>query len=243
MSPVRALSASALLTVWEEGRTQHPVDRALLLFALATPEAEADTLADEPLGRRNAALLELRRATFGDRLRAYRDCPACGERLELDLDAAALLAAAPTPPAADATIAVAGSRFRLPTSRDLAHAAREGDADSAALRLLARCRVGGGSADAQERDRRAPRMAQVEEALEEADPFADLTLELRCDPCGHGWTAPFDVAAFLWEEVDARAHGLLDEVHRLARAYGWREADVLALSEARRAAYLERATT
>jgi hypothetical protein len=32
---------------------------------------------------------------------------------------------------------------------------------------------------------------------------------------------------------------LLTEVHRLAQAYGWREAEILALSEARRHAYLE----
>jgi hypothetical protein len=34
---------------------------------------------------------------------------------------------------------------------------------------------------------------------------------------------------------------LLDEVHVLARAYGWNEREILGLSAARRAAYLERA--
>ncbi len=236
---MRGLSASTLLTAWDEGRIRHPVDRALLLFALAMPEAAPDTLADVPLGRRNAALLELRRATFGNRLRAYRDCPACGDRLELDLDAAELLAAAPTPSEADAPIPVDGLCFRLPTSRDLAQAAQAGDPEAAASRLLMQCLVGEGSAGAA----LASHMEQVEAALEAADPWADLTLDLHCEQCGHGWAAPFDVAAFLWEEVAARAQGLLNDVHLLASAYGWREADVLALSEARRAAYLERVTT
>ena len=40
-------------------------------------------------------------------------------------------------------------------------------------------------------------------------------------------------------EVQARARRLLREVDVLARAYGWTEADVLALSEQRRTAYLE----
>ena len=46
--------------------------------------------------------------------------------------------------------------------------------------------------------------------------------------------------AFLWDEVDVRARRLLDEVHALAGAYGWSEQRILALSEARRRAYLDR---
>ncbi len=52
-----------------------------------------------------------------------------------------------------------------------------------------------------------------------------------------GWSA-FDVGALLWEELVAQARGLLAEVHVLARAYGWSEAEVLELSRSRRAAYL-----
>jgi hypothetical protein len=37
-----------------------------------------------------------------------------------------------------------------------------------------------------------------------------------------------------------RARRFLDEVHVLARAYGWAEAEILRLSEARRSAYLQR---
>ena len=40
--------------------------------------------------------------------------------------------------------------------------------------------------------------------------------------------------------MDARAQRLLMEVHLLARAYGWREADILGMSPARRNAYLQR---
>ena len=38
--------------------------------------------------------------------------------------------------------------------------------------------------------------------------------------------------------ASARAGALLHEVHRLASAYGWSEAQILALSPARRAQYL-----
>ena len=40
----------------------------------------------------------------------------------------------------------------------------------------------------------------------------------------------------------SRAVQLLDEVHQLATAYGWTEAEILALSDTRRAAYLDRVT-
>jgi hypothetical protein len=38
--------------------------------------------------------------------------------------------------------------------------------------------------------------------------------------------------------LSARAHGLLRDVHRIARAYNWAERDILALMLDRRLAYL-----
>jgi hypothetical protein len=62
---------------------------------------------------------------------------------------------------------------------------------------------------------------------------------LTCAACGHRWSALFDIVAFFWTELCVRAERLLVEVHTMARAYGWREADILAMSEARRHCYLE----
>jgi len=75
--------------------------------------------------------------------------------------------------------------------------------------------------------------------IAETDPQADITLRLACSECGHGWDAAFDIASFLWAEIAARARQLVYEVHALARRYGWREADILAMSPARRQLYLE----
>ena len=47
-----------------------------------------------------------------------------------------------------------------------------------------------------------------------------------------------DAGQLLWEEIEARALVLLREVHHLASAYGWSEAQILALTPARRASYL-----
>jgi hypothetical protein len=232
---MRPLSPELLLRAWEHGRRRHPIDRAVMLHALAEPALDPDRLPDAPLGDRNAAILRLRQATFGARLRAVLDCPECGERLELDADTTTLLAASAREAA---PVEVDSLCFRPPTSRDLVGILGESDAEAARLRLLRLCLVGDGeSADPQ---LLASLGDRVEDALEQADPLADLTLGFVCDACGHEWQAPLDVAAFLWDEVDVHARRLLDEVHLIARAYGWSEAEILALPEARRAAYIER---
>ena len=51
------MDAQSLIACWELGRRRHPLDRALLLYAAAEPEADPDTLADRTIGERNAALL------------------------------------------------------------------------------------------------------------------------------------------------------------------------------------------
>jgi hypothetical protein len=239
---MKPLTPDSVLTAWERGRSRHPIDRALLLFALSEPDVAVDSLADQPLGRRNSALMRLRQATFGSRLRAYLDCAACGERQVIELDAFELLATGAPCGEGNDQISVDGRNFRLPTSRDLALIAVEADVDQAATKLLELCALDEISARQDSDTALSVLMDSVAAALEQADPLAELTLDFVCDSCGHAGTVPFDIATFLWEEVESQARRLFDEVHLLARAYGWNEAEILALSEARRSAYLERVT-
>jgi hypothetical protein len=84
--------------------------------------------------------------------------------------------------------------------------------------------------------------AVVEKVVAEmaaADPLADTELDLRCPACSAQWLAPFDVVGFLWGEIETWARRALRDVHTLARAYGWAEAEILALSPVRRRAYLD----
>ena len=71
------------------------------------------------------------------------------------------------------------------------------------------------------------------------DPRARIELDLTCAACGHAWPAVFDIASFLWAEISAWAHRTLRDVHAIASAYGWHEADILAMSPLRRQCYLE----
>ncbi len=85
-------------------------------------------------------------------------------------------------------------------------------------------------------------MEEIEAFLAKTDPQAETLIDLTCPACGHGWTVALDIGSFLWTRWNALAKRLLREVHVLARAYGWREPDILALSWIRRQAYLEMAS-
>src|SRR5262249_26779625 len=122
--------------------------------------------------------------------------------------------------------------FRLPDSFDLLAIPAGVDLDDARRHLLQRCVVSavrhGESVAAAELP--AETVVGVAARMAEADPQADVQLELQCPACGGAWRAAFDIVGFFWTEIDAWARRTLNEVHVLARAYGWREADILALS-------------
>ena len=66
-----------------------------------------------------------------------------------------------------------------------------------------------------------------------------MPLSLSCPDCGHCWDVPFDIVSYFWGELHVWAQRVLREVHTLASAYGWREADILGLSPLRRELYLQ----
>ena len=231
---MRPLSAADMLHLWEHARRRSTVERAVLLLEAALPDAPAEHLADLSIGRRDAALLALRVATFGRELSGCIDCPACGERLEFILDACALQ----LPARADAPIVAAGLSFRLPTSRDLATAITETDPERVARRVAELCLLSAGS-EAASCEWPDAMVAEIESRMTEADPQADLELDFACNACRHSWTTAFDIGEFFWEEIQAHATRLVLDVHLLARAYGWTEQEVFALGEARRATYID----
>lgn len=235
-----------LLRAWEEASVQHPLDRALTLLRAGWPEYARGELARISVGARDSLLLSLRERLFGRALRAIADCPECAEALELSLTTSGLRAApevdAAAPPA-EQLLEVDGVcvRFRLIDSRDLA-AVRFCDAVAARRVLLERVVIAAHRGD-QPIEELSPEIeARLEERIAELDPQADIVLDLTCPQCGRRWQEPFDVLRFLWSDLDRWARRLFGEVDVLARVYGWREADVLALSPRRRRTYLELAT-
>lgn len=237
---MRALNNADFLTLWETGHRMHPLDRGLLAIRASLPELPNGRVADEPvadwpLGRRNCALAELRTLYFGPRLEGWTACSQCGEKLEFEVDCRTL--AETYDETFSQTIAVQGSTFRLPTSRDLARIAEETDPQRAALLLLQNCTID--HAATQPAGWSESEIEEVAEEMARADPLAEIALGFECPVCQHTSEEVLDLPSFLWAEIETRAKRLLLEIHALASSYGWAESAILAMSDVRLATYLQ----
>ena len=246
ISPYR-LSDQAILSTWEEGCRQSPLERALTALRHAVPDEEKPGLDRWSIGQRDACLLRVYAATFGSRIAGTATCPHCGEKLDVVFDVADICN-----PYGDSreefelTIGAPTYHvvFRLPSSADLRGASACESHEAARRALAERCVV------AAEREGEPIAVATLPdeiiaamgEAMAERDPQSDIRLDMTCPACGQGWQVIFDIADFLWSAVAARTRQLIVDVHTLALAYGWREADILAMSATRRQMYLDLVT-
>ena len=214
---------SDILDAWETGHALHPLHRALQTLRLARPHEPIDVLAKLTIAERDRELMRLRAALFGTHCEAIAPCPECGEQLDIGFDLETFTSA-PVPPAN-----AADDALRLPDTLDLLSVA----ALPAPQRVSAlAARLCG---------RRIPdeQLPALESALTARDPLAEVRLEFSCPACGHGWSDLFDIAAFLWDEIDEHAVRLLGETDMLARTYGWSEGEILAIPPRRRQIYLD----
>jgi len=238
-----ALSAAELLDVWEAGLAQTPTERALALLEVACPETSRDALAELSIGQRDARLLMLREGLWGSPMEAGVVCPGCRERLELPLDTRQMLSSSQGTQAGEISLSVDGYTLivRLPTSLDVMAAASEPNAELCRTLILERCLASALKDGAPVELNKLPSevVERVVNCMAEADPLADVQLTLTCPSCEHKWHAPFDIVSFLWTEIEVWAWRLLSDVHTLARAYAWREQDILKLSPTRRQFYLD----
>ena len=260
---MHGLSAQELLLIWEVGLRQHPLDRALTILALALPKAPRDELLALSVGQRDAHLLAVRERTFGEQLAGFAECSACQERLEFVLDVADMYLVpetedgtrgmqesvgaslwAATAQVHELTIEGYALRFRLPNSLDLAQVVRCGDVAAARTLLVQCCVLQASQDDGAVAVAALPEtvLTTLVESMGQYDPQAEVQLNLSCPACGESWSVMFDIISFFWSEICVQAKRLLRVVHTLARAYGWREADILSMSAARRQLYLEMVT-
>ncbi len=245
------LSASDLLGIWENGAGKIPAQQALAILKAAFPQVNETKLARMTIGQRDAWLLCLRELSFGSQLKGLADCPTCHERLELTFDTHDLYdqnvllidfeAIEPIHTETSFQIDAYEVTFRLPTSEDLTALALQTDSTAARQLLLKACLISvrKDGALVSGSDLPSDALSALVEKMGEADPLANLTLVANCPACGHAWQIVFDIVSYLWSEIHAWAIRLLREVHMLASAYGWREADILAMSALRRQRYLE----
>lgn len=242
---MHTLSDHEVLRTWETGLAQHPVDRALTILATAFPDTDRDRLASMSVGQRDGHLMDVREANFGSEVSGVAECPECGELLEWALD----LGEIRSPLASEGgpnRLAIESYEllYRLPDSTDLAAVAPSGDVAGGRTALLRRCVLEARSEGVKIEPISLPEeiILGLAAEMEARDPQAETLLDFECPGCGARWQALFDILAFLWDEIQARARRLLGEVVELARAYGWSEAAILEMSPARRRFYLEAVT-
>lgn len=157
------------------------------------------------VAERDAALIALRRLSFGDRVELEITCPSCGKLNEIDFALGSLpISIGSGPREIEATLAD-GTRvaMRLPTAgdqEDLLDAGLETASERRTF-LLARAIARFGERT-EPLDFDAARALPVstrsalEKALDAAIPDLDLSMAVTCSACEHAFSAPFDVASF-----------------------------------------------
>lgn len=240
---MRRLSASLIISTWERGADLDPVGRTLLLLSLACPERQPSELALLSICERNTLLFDLRRKMFAGAPDGFAQCPNCSMAVEFQIPHDDLPHNENTQPkdALQFTQDGFSLRFRLPNTQDLAVAGASLDADRARRSVAHRCVLDASrnGASILAEDLPEPVISGLSKRLEEAAASTELLIDLSCPGCGHNWQVDFEIASYLWTEISALAKRILREVHILARAYGWPEADILAMPAVRRQFYLD----
>jgi hypothetical protein len=199
----------------------------------------ADQLLELTVGDRERLLLALAARLLGAELDLVTPCPSCRSLVEIPVRFADLIAVRPEV-AADRIELQANdgrwtARCRPPTGDDLPRALRHGT-----RRLIVDCltelidpagnRVAGETLPPECE-------APMSSALAELDPAAECRVEIACPSCAEAVEALIDGFTILRTAFGGPSR-LYDDVYRMARAYHWSEAEILALPLGRRRHYL-----
>jgi hypothetical protein len=227
-----------LLRAWEAGGSASPTARGAVLCEAAGVAPTLDAALDLALDELSSALARMYRREFGCTAQGLLTCDRCGEALDVEVPLGRLADAAATEPE---TVLRTPSgrvvRLRVPSTRDVLEV---GERDDVVTALVERCVsdaaptvTSSGAAPLDSVD-----LAAVDAQLQALAGAAAVTVSAVCPSCGTHLSAPVDVADFVWERVQQHAPALLADIADLARAFGWTEHEILALSPARRGAYL-----
>lgn len=242
---MRPVSTSELLTIWEREMNQPLIQKTLILLCQACPEMESDDVAKLSIGERDARLLQLREWIFGPRFKNMADCPACSERMEWEtnIEDILLLPVQNFEPVKEFDLKVDefNIRFRLPNSIDISNAIANSNEPSDPRKLLITCILEAQSNQENYKINDLPDkvMNALSRRIEELDTQADIRMKISCPNCSHQWEARFDIASYLWMEINSWAKRILRDVYTLARTIGWSEQEILSMSPKRRQMYLE----
>ena len=242
---MRGLSGELLLTALDLGAHETYLGRILTMLALAHPETSREQLATWSLQDITIELLTLRTLSFGPELSGYLACPHCSARLEFTLPVPPLIESirrSTTASGERCTIGGTDFTMRTVTLADLLDASAIADLGSARKLLLASCISEAHTEKIIHEALEEPDfMRSALRAFEDFQSGSEVVIELHCAECAKAHPVDLDLGRFVWAEVRHAANRLLREVHELATAYGWQEANIIGMSPNRRNAYLEMA--
>ncbi|QIG49837.1 hypothetical protein G5V57_20205 [Nordella sp. HKS 07] len=215
---------------------------ANLLLRLGNARPTPDQLAKLTLGDRERLLLAVCSHLLGAQADLAVTCPACRALVEVPIRFSDLISARPARAAIRCSL-VAGdgewsAELTPPTGMDLDRAMKAGS--EAARRLLESGLMALFDARGQAVSRDAlPQECEAElaEKLLALDPLAECRIGVECPHCTQHFDTLLDGFALL-RTAFGGAEALYGDVYRMARAYHWSEADILALPLAKRARYL-----
>lgn len=190
------------------------------------------------VGARLRALLEVAALSGVTGTEVAVACNGCGQALEVEVAFEEVVRASPSSGESVATPCADGHVvLRLPTGEDQLRWRRERvlGGEHGARAMLEGLRVGPARSAL-----RVEWLPLLERALAEADPLVDFRLHAVCPDCDATTVHELDVEAAALAGLRRARRRLLDDIHRLASAYGWDEARILALPAWRRRHYLTR---
>ncbi len=208
---------SVILDIYGRGMTADPVDRAALLCAAGGGDVNALSIGDV-----DRTIWSWFTSLFDGPQEAVMICSECGEEVEFTFP----------------------DSFALPdrlSGREQLNVSHKGQSYAVQFPKLEDLR--GGALKRSVICETAPWgdpdfEAAAQKALLEHDPALRVELKLECAICGAVQVQPLDVAGFAWARIEQAARCVVQEVAKLARAFGWSEAELTAMTPSRRALYL-----
>lgn len=226
---VQTINAARLLSAWESAAAVPMSRRAAVLLSVTHPERSNTDWASCPIGERDHALLRLRESLFGGTIETVGRCRVCSEFMEAQFRTSDLTNRFAPAGVLEREVNGKTVRFRVPTQVDLVAATGSSNPRRS---LIERCVEAAGTLTDSE-------MSAVIETMEAEDPQADIHIGMSCPACGAANDLAFDIVSYLWSDLTDWSQRILGEVHTLAAAYGWSEADILAMTAFRRRLYFQ----
>lgn len=238
---MKRIAESDLLAAWERGIDRPLIEKNLHFLTVVYPEMSPSELWSMPIGDRDARLLNLRERLFGSTLRNAGVCPECNLKIEWEV---ALNILKLQPIQTDnlfqpILVKFNGGQvtFRRLNSLDLLDLSTYSDREKGINTLIRKCII---QSDIDISTEQIPKNLKdsIIQKMEEADPQADIRMEVSCPDCFHQWSMTFDILEYLWVEINDWARRMIRDIGLLARYFGWSEKEILELSGFRRQLYL-----